>query len=355
MRGLIEKMSSIASFLAETPALSVVLFVPGRRETVLRTLACLRAQSIRRRLELLLFGESRRVLEELQEEVAPFCGYQLVVWNRPRNLAAARAEGIRLARAPLVVHAEDHCFPEPGWAEALVEAFEPLADGRTPAAAGPLMVNENPQTLWSWAAFTLHFSHSAFTESHGPVPYVATHNTCFRKEVLVALGDHLDSGIEMELLLQDRLRSGGHVLFQQSKAVTRHTNISRPRASLTASFYGGWLFSTVRLREQQWNLGRRLFQLAVSPAVPLLQLKRRWGALRRIAPGRTLLPWVAVPVLLMALAHTLGEMTGLLFPNHRVIEQYSNFENTRSRFVRLDELALLEPPTGAPPAHAINA
>lgn len=347
-------MGSFASSLRETPALSVVLLVPGRRETVLRTLACMRAQSIQQRLELLLFGESLRVLEELQEEVAPFCGYQFVVWNRPRNLAAARAEGIRLARAPLVVHAEDHCFPEPGWAEALVAAFEPLADGRTPAAAGPLMVNENPRSLWSWAAFTLHFSHSAFTESHGPARYVATHNTCFRKEVLVALGGHLDSGIEMELLLQDRLRAEGHVLFHQSKAVTRHINISRPRASLIASFYGGWLFSTVRLREQQWTLGRRLFQLAVSPAVPLLQLKRRWNALRRIAPGHTLLPWVAVPVLLVALVHTLGEMTGILFPKDRVIEQYSDFENTRSRFVRLDELALLEPPTEPPPARAAS-
>lgn len=326
-----------------TTDLSVALIVPGRRETVLRTLQHLQRQTVCQRLEVILLGASAAHLETLRDELRPFGACQLVVWQRMRNMAAARAHALRIARSPLVVHAEDHCFPEPGWAEALIRAFTPSGDAPVPAAAGPLMVNENPRTLWSWAAFTLHFGHSAFRESHGRVQYLATHNTCFRRDALLAMEEHLDSGIEMELLLQNRLRANGHVLTHQTEAVTRHVNVSRPKALLTSSFFGGWLFSTVRMREEQWTLGRKVFQLAVSPLVPFLQLKRRWPVLRRIAPGRSLLPWAIPHVLLITTVHTIGEVTGILFPRDTVIEDYSNFENSRSRFVRLDELWLLEP------------
>lgn len=336
-------MEISASPLEAGAALSVVLIVPNQRDTVLRTLQCLRAQTAQDRMEIILFGPSMAVLDTLRDDLAGFGGYQLVAWHRMRNMAAARGEAFRIARAPLVAHAEDHCFPDPGWAEAFIHVFAPDAQGAMPAAAGPLMVNANPRSLWSWAAFTLHFAHAAFPESRGAAAYLATHNTCFRKDAVLALGASLDSGIEMELLLQNRLRAEGHSLFHEPNAVTRHINVSRPLPLLKASFYGGWLFSTVRMREEHWALGRKLFQLAVSPLVPMLQLKRRWGALSRIAGDRRLLPFVSVPVLAIATMHTIGEVVGIVFPRASVIEDYSNFENTRMRFVRPEERVLLYP------------
>lgn len=342
------RMEIAVSPLPSNAAISVALIVPNRRETVLRILECLRAQTARDRMEIVLFGPSMAVLETLREDLAAFGGYQLVAWDRMRNLAAARGEAFRIARTPLVVHAEDHCFPDPGWAEAFIGAFSPDARGVTPAAAGPLMVNANPRSLWSWAAFTLHFAHAAFPETRGTVDFLATHNTCFRKDAALALGASLDSGIEMEILLQNRLRAEGHTLFHEARAVTRHINVSRPFPLLKASFYGGWLFSTVRMREERWTLGRKLFQLAVSPLVPLLQLKRRWGALGRIAGERQLLPLVALPALAITTLHTIGEVVGIVAPRDTVIEDYSNFENTRMRFVRPEERTLLYPVTAEP-------
>ena len=336
-------MEIAASPLEAGTALSVVMIVPNQRDTVLRTLQCLRAQTARERMEIILFGPSMAVLDTLRDDLAAFGGYQLVAWGRMRNMAAARGEAFRIARTPLVAHAEDHCFPDPGWAEAFLRVSAPDAQGIAPAAAGPLMVNANPASLWSWAAFTLHFAHAAFPESRGAVDFLATHNTCFHRDSVLALGASLDSGIEMEILLQNRLRAEGYSLFHEPNAVTRHVNVSRPLPLLKASFYGGWLFSTVRMREERWTLGRKLFQLAVSPIVPLLQLKRRWGALTRIAGERRLLPLVAVPVIAIAALHTVGEVVGILFPRDTVIEDYSNFENTRMRFVRPEETALLYP------------
>ena len=341
-------MEIAASTRSSNVAISVVLIVPNQRETVLRTLDCLRAQTAMHRMEIVLFGPSMAVLETLREDLDDFGGYQLVAWSRMRNMAAARGEAFRIARAPLVAHAEDHCFPDPGWAEAFIDAFAPDAHGATPVAAGPLMVNANPRSLWSWAAFTLHFAHAAFPLTRGTVDFLATHNTCFRKDAALALGPALDSGIEMEILLQNRLRSEGHTLFHETRAVTRHINVSRPLPLLKASFYGGWLFSTVRMREENWTVGRKLFQLAVSPLVPLLQLKRRWSALGRIAGERRLLPLVVFPALAIATMHTVGEVIGIVFPRDTVIEDYSNFENTRMRFVRPEERALLYPEAAAP-------
>ena len=309
---------------------------------MLRTVEHLQAQTVRERLEIILLSPSAEALDDLRRDLSVFGSYQLILHAASRNLAAARAEGIRRARSPLVAHAEDHCFPEPAWAEAFIEAFRPLEGLPAPAVVGPLMKNANPITLWSWAAFTLHFANSAFARTRGQSQYVATHNSCFRKDALMALGPALDSGIEMELLLQDRLRREGKTIWHETKAITWHVNVSKPEPLLRASFYGGWLFSTVRMREEGWNTGRKLFQLAVSPLVPFLQLKRRWKALGEIAEGRRLLPWIALPVLCITGLHTVGEMVGIVFPRNSVIEDYSNFENTRARFVRVEEAHLLQ-------------
>lgn len=341
-RAVMVPMESTAEPKFHDTDLSVVLFVPNQRATVLRTVEHLQAQTVRERLEIILLSPSPEALHDLRPDLSVFGNYQLIVHAASRNLAAARAEGIRRARSPIVAHAEDHCFPEPEWAEAFIEAFRPIQDRPVPAVAGPLMKNANPTTLWSWAAFTLHFANSAFTRTRGQSQYVATHNSCFRKDAVMALGPALDSGIEMELLLQDRLRREGKTIWHETKAITWHVNVSKPGPLLTASYYGGWLFSTVRMREEGWSAGRKLFQLAVSPLVPFLQLKRRWNALGEIAEGRRLLPWIALPVFCITVVHTVGEMVGIVFPLDSVIEDYSNFENTRARFVQDDEVRLLQ-------------
>lgn len=65
------------------------------------------------------------------------------------STAEARAAGIRQANAPVVAFVEDHSYPDPDWAERLIEAHRKLW-----AAVGPvMMVNANPATMISWPIF----------------------------------------------------------------------------------------------------------------------------------------------------------------------------------------------------------
>ena len=55
------------------------------------------------------------------------------------HLPEARAAGVRAASAPIVFIGETHSYPQPGWAEALLTAFEgPWA------AVVPAIGNANP-------------------------------------------------------------------------------------------------------------------------------------------------------------------------------------------------------------------
>lgn len=45
-------------------------------------------------------------------------------------------------RPPLVTLLENHCYAEPEWAEALIEAIS-----NSWAAVGPVVANANPQTI----------------------------------------------------------------------------------------------------------------------------------------------------------------------------------------------------------------
>ena len=56
------------------------------------------------------------------------------------------------AHAPIVALAEDHCFPEPGWADALIRAHQgPWA------VVGPVVRNANPATIVSWCDFVIGY------------------------------------------------------------------------------------------------------------------------------------------------------------------------------------------------------
>ncbi len=120
--------------------LSVVIVTPDCYETIRKTIRYLRAQTVRHRLE------------PDNAELQDFLQVRVVEVGAITSTGAARAAGIHQASAPVVAFAEDHSYPDPGWADALIEAH------RQPwAAVGPAMANANPATLISWANLFLNF------------------------------------------------------------------------------------------------------------------------------------------------------------------------------------------------------
>src|SRR5581483_2731400 len=131
---------------AAAPEMSVVLVTHDDVRSLRKTLQHLAAQEGAERLELVLVGPSRAALTPEPALLAGFGRVKLVEVGAITRAPAARAAGVRHARAPIVTLLEDHSFPRPGWARALIAAH------RGPwAAVGPAVDNANAGGVVSWA------------------------------------------------------------------------------------------------------------------------------------------------------------------------------------------------------------
>src|ERR1041385_5114092 len=104
--------------------LSVVVITPDVYTTVQKTIKHLRAQRVCARIELILVAPSVAQMNLDQDALSDFCRYKVIEVGPVSSTARARAAGVRNATAPVVAFAEDHAYPAPGWAEALIKRHE---------------------------------------------------------------------------------------------------------------------------------------------------------------------------------------------------------------------------------------
>jgi len=287
-----------------SPALSVVLPTSHGISNVVCTLRALRAQTVRHRLELVIVAPSDRItLDSAMTE--GFAGVQVIGFDDvTASSNQARVAGIRVARAPIVALAEDHSFPEPGWAEALLAGH---AEG-TWAAVGPVVCNANPATAVSWANFLLEYGPWTESARRGAATHLPGHNSSYRRGLLLAYGEKLDALMEAESILQWDLRQNGHQLLLEPAARTHHLNFSRLSSSIKLRFNGGRQFAAMRSAE--WPPLKRLLYVVGAPLIPLVRLCRSVALLARWPARRGLLPRL-LPVLAAAVAiDGLGELVG---------------------------------------------
>ena len=136
-----------------------------------------------------------------------------------RSHGESAAAGVRAARAPIVAFAEDHCFPEPAWARALLEAY---AAGDI-AAVGAVFRNANPGTLVSWCDFAIAYGPWIDPTPGGDQPFIAGHNSSYRRDVLLELGGRLDDLLESETVLHLELRARGKRVVVVDDSLVRGT------------------------------------------------------------------------------------------------------------------------------------
>src|SRR5207244_2412948 len=122
-------------------------------------------------------------------------------------------EGIRQAKAAIVALAEDHCFPDPQWAERLIASYQgPWT------AVGPAVRNANPKTAVSCADLLIGYGPWLAPSSSREAEFLPGHNTSYKRAVLLEYGNRLDSMMQAETVLHWNLRSKGHRLFMESTA-----------------------------------------------------------------------------------------------------------------------------------------
>lgn len=307
-----------------SPVMSVIVITPDRYETIRQAVAHLRAQSVRDRLEIVIVAPLADKLEADDLALAPFHSFQVVEVGEVGSVGAANAAGARRARAPVVAFVEEHSYPEPDWAEALIEAH------RQPwAAVGPVVRNANRRSKISWADFLIGYG-QWMDPSHGGVrDFLPGHNSSYKLPTLLQYGPELDSMLESESTLHSDLREKGHRLYLEPAAKISHLNFESLPVWIRAQYHSGRAFAAAR--SEHWPLLRRLLYAGAGPLIPVVRLRRILDELLR--PGRPLHLFPAVlPALLLGLGlSAVGETIGYGWDAGDSVERQYDLEFHRVR------------------------
>jgi hypothetical protein len=232
---------------------------------------------------------------------------RLTVVEAPgESVFALRARGVAQARGEIVAITEDHCLAAPDWADELVAAH-----ARHPhaiAIAGAV-ANGSTTDPWDWANFLMNFAEHMRPVDDAPArraPSVA--NGSF-KRALAGLPERLEPGW-LELHRMPELVGAGKVVRDDGPLVTHVQSHGSGRATLAGHFHNGR--ASAGLRAASPGPRAVLAERRRLAGLPLRIVRETRTALRvrpplggRARAGARLLP-------LVALAHTAGELTGLL-------------------------------------------
>ena len=307
--------------------LSVVTVTPGGLGAIERTLAALRAQEPIDRMEVVVVG-TRKVPDEA-DSLTGFGAVRTVSIGEIESLGGAIAAGVRVATGPIVAYAEEHSYPEPGWAEALIKRH------RGPwAVVAWSLENANPEGLTSWAHLLTDFGPAvapvASGERDGPLPW---HHVSYKRNHLLACGDRLQEMLETEGLLHQDLLARGERLYLEGAAASRHLNVSRLRSHLKSHYHGGRGFGSARASLDAWGPARRIIYALGFPLTPVVRLRRLLTDVRRVRTQSGRRPGL-IPLLALSLAvDALGEAIGYLRGPGRSRRLRLSIELERERYL----------------------
>lgn len=314
--------------------MSVVLAASGGYPAVRRTVRRLNNQSAAGRMELIVVGFDGP-MEIPPEDVASFAAVQGKLLDEVVGVGTANAEGVRMARAAIVAFGEDHCFPEPGWGEALLEAHR-----STHAVVAPVFRNANPASIVSWCDFLIGYGPWMEPAEGGLRPYLPGHNSSYKRDELLAYGDRLEEMLGAETVLHYDLARRGRTLHLEPRAQVSHVNFSRFGDWLPVSFHSGRVFAASRGAD--WTLHKRLFYAAASPLIPPVRLVRVIQQMG--APGRPAgllarcLPCLAIGLFMDGLGQFAGYVAGAGMSSSAL----TKYEYNRDRFITESDRRALE-------------
>jgi hypothetical protein len=314
----------------ETP-LTVVLVAADCFETIKRTLSAVATQTIAGQLEVLLVAPDAEALAELRpQDVAAFGRFDAIYVGPIVDVDKAAAPGLVRASSPVVALVEDHAYPEPGWAEAILRAHEGVW-----AAVGSTVVNANPDGDLSWINQLL--AYGEWTEPQcGGEGAVSRHNVSFKRSWLKACGGSIEDLLGRSGGLLTELKRRGARFWVEPEARVRHVNPSRFRPTVALRLHGARLSAAGRASSEGWPWWRRAAYAGASPLIPLVRLKRLlpkvFGAqLRGRAPR--LLPLLVGALVLDGVGQALGFALG---PG-RAAREMAAFEFRRDRHLTDDD------------------
>jgi len=289
------------------PQLSVIVVVGLCRKRAQRVIDSLCAQTVVDSIEIIIFDLAPSDIPKLN--TSP--DMRVVYLSRPQKTrwSKARAEGVQYASSPIVAFIEDHCFPEPSWAELLIEAHK-----------GPWVAvsygfkNANPKTYMGRASMVNDYGLWLHPARRGQSDFIPCQNVSYKRDLLLSFGEELEVLLTPDFSLQQVLSQRGLPMFVESRALVAHENFTRLFPLMLAHYSFSRMLAARRVEVQSWRKLRRIFYaLAVLPGAPILALVRLFLSLRGRA---SLWPLVIASLPVCMLAHlwgAIGESMGYFF------------------------------------------
>ena len=298
--------------MGSDPSLTIVLLMSHSYAWLRRTVRMWGRQSIHDRIEAVIVKPESLPADDLDpDDFLPFHSFRVHEIPELDMTDTGFAAGVGLARAPIVMLAEDHAFPEPGLAAAILAAYDADPDV---VAVGPALVNGNPRTSSSEASFVVSFSGVAYLQTSREARMLAGHNASYRRDFLTLYGDDLAELYKSERMLHYDIEARGKKMILLAHPRIQHVNASRWSPVVAHAFHGGRIFASKRSRD--WGVGRRLTYGLGAPLIPFVRIRRILRDLhespedyQRLIPRR--LPAIAVPLVFHALGELIGYFLGL--------------------------------------------
>jgi glycosyltransferase involved in cell wall biosynthesis len=282
------------------PALSAVCLLGSRRERLPRLSAAIAAQTAADELELVFVGGDGGPAP-LPEGVRS----RRVPWPSGMSFGEARAAGALEATGEIVAFLLDHCYPEPGWAEALIAAYRE----RSWAAVGYGFRNANPDTYASRATFLAHFGPWEGAE-RGETSLLPGIDVSYRRRELLAIGPDLGKLLDIDSSVHRRFLGDGLSLALEPRAVVAEECFESVIDASRSNAVYARLLAVRRAQVESWSLGRRLLSALAAPLLAtILRLLRIWRGSKGHS-GEVLLHMP--PLAAICLGWGLGESAGYL-------------------------------------------
>lgn len=191
--------------------------------------------------------------------------------------ATARADAARNSQGRYIAFLEDHSYPHPGWAAAVNEGFE-----RGVALVNYAFTLANDRGYLTRAMLVTEYGRWMAPARPGAVAIPACNNVAYRRSALEPYWDDLDSWLEAEFLLHQRiLREGGGVWLAPD-ALLAHECWDELMPALRANGAMKRLLADSRVHAEGWGPARRALYAAAMLLTPAQALWR----LARSLPGR---------------------------------------------------------------------
>lgn len=311
-----------------TPSLSVVMLAYNLYANVQRAILNLRMQTVANQLEIVLVIPSLSDFGLQENDLGCFQSWQTQEIGRITSIGQGYAVGVASAHAPIVAFTEEHSFPDSGWAERLI------SDHKSGwAAVGPRVLNGNPHSVVGRADFYLSYGEWSSPVVSGPVRILPGHNSCYKRDMLLELGEELGTLLEAEGILQRRLKASGYKLFLDTEISTSHLNYTYWPSWICKRYYQGWDFASSW--SKSWPRPRKMAYILGSPLIPFIRL---WRLRKKICYGQPYLKIMAVlPVLLTGLtAEAMGHLAGYWSGVRSCSEKVLKYEINRVEHMKIE-------------------